>query len=127
MPEDKPASRLSAIGPWFTAVKKMSPWLMIWIFVEFFAYIGLLILVWRYIHGTGTFGEILYAMGTDRSRSWFEIEMLAGVPFSVALIWFAFLSKSKLVTENDRKCVIIMFLGAAIGLINFALHYSRLH
>lgn len=112
-PNDQ-ASGLEKVGSWFTAVRGMSLWLTAWIFGTFFAYLGILFLLWRHAHG-GTFTQVLYGLGMDHSRKWKAVEILAGLPFDVWLLWFTFLSKSKLVTEDDKKCVMLMFAGAALG------------
>lgn len=118
-------SGLKNIGSWFRAVQRMGLWLKIWISVTFFAYFGILFLVWRHAHG-GTFGEVLYGMTRDQSKKWIDTEILVGVPFDAWLIWFTFFSKNKLVTEDDKKCVILMFAGGAIGFLNLAFHHFRL-
>lgn len=119
------ASGLEKISFWFKALQGMSLWLKIWISVAFFACFGILFLVWRHAHG-GTFTEVLYGMSRDQSREWIDTEILVGIPFDVWLIWFTFFSKNKLVTEDDKKCVILMFAGGAIGLLNLAFRYFRL-
>ena len=50
-------------------------------------------------------------------------KLVLAVPFQAALLRFTFFSNSKRVTDDDKKCVLIMFVRAAPAYLNLIIHY----
>jgi len=100
---------------------KASRWLKATILLSFIAFLAILTFAWRYVHG-GTIGEAFWGWQWE-SRSSPANLILLGVPFQVGLLWFTFASKSKLVTDDDKKLVLLMFAGAVAGYLILAVRH----
>jgi hypothetical protein len=102
---------------------KVSPWLQAGILGTFFAYTGIFTLLWQRAHG-GTLKDAVWGRQVQNATSGPPaVEWLLASAIGTTLLWFTFASTSKLVTDDDKGCVMLMFAGSAIGGLITPVHY----
>ena len=106
--------------------KGMSPWLVAVIFVSFFLYCGLI--VWEQHLPGGTVHDALLSWQHREAKDGpTALELTGAAVLTLALIWFTFFSGNKRVTQDDKKVVALMLVGAAIGWVSMIVRYSHRH
>jgi hypothetical protein len=118
--------KLEEIKPkWFWR-GTLSRWLTAYFLGFVFAWMGLITFLERRSHG-GTYADAYWAVG-ERTRIFGPTtpEILCLVLFWAGLLWFTFFSKSKRVTEDDKRFVRLWTTGAALlELVSLFRHISR--
>jgi len=104
----------------------MSPWLVVCTLCPFIAWLGVEIFIEKRMRG-GTFAEAYYAWAMRWGTACPNyVEMVLIIIAQAALLWFTFMSKSKLVKDGDKCAVRWMMLGAGLGwLIIIPRHISK--
>lgn len=103
--------RDSGARAWVTAAARMSLWLKAWILAAGLTFWGIMTLLWHRAYG-GTWKDAFrgWQMHSPSATAW----ALSGV-LLIPLLWFTFLSNSRLVKSDDKRCVALMLFAGAIG------------